>query len=60
VNIPDLDPGHHRAPRRSECVPGDLEQPMAEEEDHSGIVWKAELPVDGQAQQVAVEAATTV
>jgi hypothetical protein len=33
---------------------------MAEEEDHSGIVWKAELPVDGQAQQVAVEAAATV
>jgi hypothetical protein len=38
-------------------VPGDLEQARAEEEHHPGIVWMAELPVDGQAQYVAVEAA---
>jgi hypothetical protein len=50
VNISDLDPGHHLAPRRSGCVPGDLEQSLAEEEHHSGIVWRAELPVDGQAR----------
>ena len=41
-------------------VPGDLEQPLAEEEHHPGIVGGTELPVDGQAQQVAVEAAAAV
>jgi hypothetical protein len=41
-------------------VPGDLEQARAEEEHHPGIVRRAELPVDGQAQHVAVEAAAAV
>jgi len=41
-------------------MPGDLEQPRAEEEHHPGTVRRAELPVDGQAQDVAVEAATPV
>ena len=38
-------------------MPGDLEQSRAEEEDHAGIVQRAEIPVDGQAQYVAVKAA---
>ena len=29
VNIPDLDPDHHRVPGRPGRVPGDLEQPLA-------------------------------
>ena len=32
----------------------------AKEKHHPGIVWRAELPVDGQAQYVAVEAAAAV
>jgi hypothetical protein len=55
VDIAYLDPDHHRVPGGR--VPGDLEQARAEEEHHPGIVWMAELPVDGQAQYVAVEAA---
>ena len=57
VNIPHLDPDHHRAPGRARRAPGDLEQPLAEEEHNPGIVRRAELPVDGQAEQVTVEAA---
>ena len=41
-------------------MPGDFAQSRAEEEHHSGIVRQAELPVDGQAQDVAVEAAAAV
>ena len=41
-------------------MPGDFEQPLAEEEHHSGIVRRAELPGDGQAQDVAVEATAAV
>jgi len=40
--------------------PGDLEQPLAEEEHQPGIVRRAELLVDGQAEQVTVEAAAAV
>jgi hypothetical protein len=60
VNIADLDPDHYRAPGRAGRVPGDLEQSLAEEEDQPGIIRRAELPVDGQAQQVTVEAAAAV
>jgi hypothetical protein len=60
VNIADLDPDDHRAPGRPGRAPGDLEQPLAEEEHQPGIVRRAELPVDGQAQQVTVEAAAAV
>ena len=49
VNIPDLDPDHHRAPGPPGAVPGDLEQPLAEEEHQPGIARRAELPVNGQA-----------
>ena len=38
ADIPYLDPDHHRAPGRAVRVPGDLEQPLAEEEHHPGIV----------------------
>ena len=60
VNIPDLDPDQHRAPGRAGRVPGDLEQPLAEEEHQSGIIRRAELPAGGQAQQVTVEAAAAI
>jgi hypothetical protein len=46
--------------RRAGCVSGDLEQSLAEEENHPGMVRRAELPVDGQAQDVAVEAEAAV
>lgn len=41
-------------------MPGDLEQPLAEEEHQPGIVRWAELPVDGQAEQVTLEVAAAV
>ena len=41
-------------------MPGDFEQSLAEEEHHSGIVRRAELPVDGQAQDVVVEVAAAL
>ena len=60
VNIADLDPDHHRGPGRAGRAPRDLEQPLAEEEHQPGIVGRAELAVDGQAEQVTVEAAAAV
>ena len=60
MDIADLDPDHHRAPGRAGRVPGDLEQPLDEEEHQPWIIRRAELPVDGQAQQVTVEAAAAV
>jgi hypothetical protein len=60
VDIPDLDPDQHRAPGRAGRVPGDLEQPLAEEEHQSGIIRRAELPAYAQAEQVTVEAAAAV
>ena len=57
ADIPDLDPDHHRVPGRAGRATGDFKQSLAEEEDHPGIVGRAELPVDGQAQDVAVETA---
>jgi hypothetical protein len=47
-------------PGRTGRVPGDLEEFQAEEEHHSGIIRGTELPVDGQAKDVAVEAAAAV
>ena len=41
-------------------MPGDLKESRAEEEHHAGIVRSAELPLDGQAQDVAVETAAAV
>jgi hypothetical protein len=60
ADIPHLDPDHHRASGRAGRRPGDFEEPRAEEEHHPGVFRGAELPVDGQAQDVAVEAATAV
>src|SRR5215472_774969 len=60
ADVPDLNPDHHRVPGRSGRMPGDLEQSRAEEEHHPGIVGRAELPVDGQAQYVAVEVVAAV
>ncbi len=56
VHIAYLDPDHHRVPGRAGRVPGDLEQPLAEEEHQPGIIRRAGLPADGQAQDIAVEA----
>jgi hypothetical protein len=60
VNIADLEPDHHRVPGRVGRVPGDLEQSLAEEEHQPGIVRRAELPVNGQAEDISVEAAAAV
>ncbi len=60
VHIADLDPDHHRTAGRAGRGPGDLEQPLAEEEHQPGIVRRAELPADGQAEQVTVETAAAV
>ena len=54
VNSADLDPDHHRGPGRAGRVPGDLEQPLAEEEHQPGIIRWAELLAYGQAQQVTL------
>ena len=37
-------------------MPGDFEQGLAEKEHYPGIFLGPELPADGQAQHVAVEA----
>jgi hypothetical protein len=58
-NIPYLEPDS-RTPGRAGRVPADFEQFLAEEEHHSGIVRRAELPVGGQAQYVTVEAVAAV
>jgi hypothetical protein len=55
VNIPYLEPDHHRAPGRIRRTAGDLQQSRAEEEHHPRILGRPELPVDRQAQHVAVE-----
>ena len=55
VNIAYLEPDHHRAPGRAGRVAGDLEQSRAEEEHQPWICGRAELPVDRQAQYVAIE-----
>ena len=60
VDIPHLDPDHHRVAARTGRVPGNLKHSRPEEEHHTGIVWGAELPADGQAKDVAVEAAAAV
>jgi hypothetical protein len=60
ADIPYLNPDHHRAPSRTGRIPGDLEESRAEEEHYPGIIRGTELPVDGQAQDVAVEAAAAV
>ena len=44
-----------RAPGRGGSVPGHLEQARAKEEHHPGIIQRAELPADSQAQDVTVE-----
>jgi hypothetical protein len=60
VNIPYLDPDHHRTPRMARRMPGDLEQCLAEEEHDPRIFRRTELAVNGQAQYVTIEAATPV
>ena len=57
VDIPYLNPDHHRVSGRAGHMPRHLEQSRAKEEHNPRIVRRAELPVDGQAQYVAVEAA---
>jgi hypothetical protein len=60
VDIPHLNPDHHRVPGRAGRVPGYLEQARAKEEHHPGIVWRVELAEDGQAQDIAAEPAAAV
>jgi hypothetical protein len=60
VDISYLDPDHHRTPWRGGCMSGDLEETGAEKEHRTGIFRRAELSVDGQAHDVAVEATAAV
>ena len=63
AHIPYLDPDHHRVPGGAGRVPGNLEEPLAEEEHRPRMFRGAELTVDGQAQgvrSVAIEAAAAV
>jgi hypothetical protein len=53
-------PNHRGRAGRTGRAAGDLEESRAEEERHAGIVRRAEFPVDGQAQDVAVETAAAV
>ena len=59
VNIADLDPDHHRGPWRTGRVPATSSTPAGEEQQ-PGIIRRAELPADGQAEQVMAEAAAAV
>jgi hypothetical protein len=60
ADVPHLDPDHHRTPRRPVPVPGDLQQALSEKEHQPGIVRRPELPVHGQAQDIAVEPAAPI
>ena len=62
ADVAYLDPDQHRLPWRGGPgrVPGDLQESLAEEEHNPGMVHGPKLPVDGQAQHVAVEAAAAV
>ena len=60
VNIADLDPDHYRATGRAAACPDTSSSPWPRKEHHSGIIRRAELPVDGEAQQVTVETAAVV
>jgi hypothetical protein len=60
ADIPHLDPDRQRAPWHAGCVSGELEQSLAEKEIHPRMVLKAIFRVDGQAQDVAVEAEAAV
>src|SRR5260221_11804706 len=55
ADVPDLQPDHHRGPGRAWRVPGYLQQSLAEEEHHGGIVGRPELAVDRQAQYITVK-----
>ena len=59
MNIADLDPDHHRGPGRAGRVPATSSTPAGEEQQ-PGIIRRAELPANRQAQQVTVEAAAAV
>jgi hypothetical protein len=59
VNIPHLEPEHHRVPGSAIRVPGDFQKACADKEDHPGIGRRAELAVDRQAQHVPVEVAAS-
>jgi hypothetical protein len=60
MNVPHLEPDHHRVPGRARGAPGYLKQSRTEEEHHGGISRRTELPVNRQAQHVPVEATAPV
>ena len=55
LHVPHLEPDHHRLLRSGSPVPGDFQQPSAQEEHRRRVSGGTELPVDGQAQHIAVE-----
>lgn len=60
VNVPYLQPDHHRVAGRGTSVSGHLEQSLAKKEHRPGIGRRPELPVDRQAKNIAVEAPAAV
>lgn len=57
LDIPHLEPDHHRLPGGARRVPGNFQQPGAEEEHYCGIGRRAELAINRQAQHIPVEMA---
>ena len=57
ADVPHLEPDHHRMPGGAIRVPGDFQEAAAQEKHDARIVGRAELPVDRQAQHLAVEVA---
>jgi hypothetical protein len=60
ADVTHLEPEHYRAPWAALRAAGHLQEPRAEEEDKPGVGRRAELPVDGKAEHIAVEAAAPV
>ena len=60
MDIPDLDRDQHRAPGGPTACPETSSSPWPRKNTSLGSCRPAELPVDGQAEQVTVEAAAAV
>src|SRR5580700_1234162 len=55
VQVPYLEPDHHRLIRRAGRAPRDFQQPSAEEEHHRRVSRGAKLLIYGQAEHVTIE-----
>jgi hypothetical protein len=60
MNVPHLEPDHHRVPGRARSAPGHFQESRTEKEHHGRISRRTELPVDRQTQHVPVKAPAPV